>query len=115
MTFQWTLCIKGLTLFPSVNKITIFFNSLRVNPTKWSNTLKQLVDNLPTNSLSVFDHLVGLVIKGLNNEYKAENENNRVYQKSTPFMEKLSPSWKIHNKMHNKTSFTEFNYCYIQQ
>ena len=27
-------------------------------------------------------------------------------------MEKLSPSRKIHNNMHNKTSFTEFNYCH---
>ena len=31
--------------------------SLCTNPTKCSNTLKQLVDNLPTNCLSVFDHL----------------------------------------------------------
>ena len=36
-------------------------NPLCANPTKWSNTLKQL----PTNCLSVFDHFVGLVTKGL--------------------------------------------------
>ena len=40
-------------------------NSLRANPTKWSNTLKQLVGNLPTNCLSVFEHFVGLALKGL--------------------------------------------------
>ena len=34
--------------------------------TKWSNTLKQFVGNLPTNFLSVFDHFVGLALKGLN-------------------------------------------------
>ena len=34
-------------------------------PTKWSNTLKQFVGNLPTNCLSVFDHFVGLALKGL--------------------------------------------------
>ena len=42
------------------------FNPLSANPTKWSNTLKQFVGNLPTNCLSVFDHFVGLALKGLN-------------------------------------------------
>ena len=41
------------------------FNPLSVNPTKWSNTLKQFVGNLPTNCLSVFDHFVGLALKVL--------------------------------------------------
>ena len=40
-------------------------NPLSANFTKWSNTLKQFVGNLPTNCLSVFDHFVGLVFKGL--------------------------------------------------
>ena len=38
---------------------------LSANPTKWSNTLKQFVGNLPTNCFSVFDHFVGLALKGL--------------------------------------------------
>ena len=33
------------------------------NFTKWSNTLKQIVSNLPTNCLSVFEHFVGLALK----------------------------------------------------
>ena len=41
------------------------FNTLSDNPTKWSNTLKQFVGNLPTNSLSVFDHFMNLALKGL--------------------------------------------------
>ena len=41
------------------------FNRLIVNPTKWSNTLKQFVGNLPTNCLIVFDHFVILALKGL--------------------------------------------------
>ena len=44
-------------------------NPLSANPTKWSNTLKEFVGNLPTNclsGLSVFDHFVGLAHKGLN-------------------------------------------------
>ena len=36
---------------------------MSANPTKWSNTLKQF-GNLPTNCLSVFDHFVGLALKG---------------------------------------------------
>ena len=42
-----------------------FINSLSANITKSSNTLKQFVDNLPANRLSVFDHFVGLALKGL--------------------------------------------------
>ena len=38
---------------------------LRANPTKWLKKLKQLVDNLPTNCLIVFDHFVKLALKGL--------------------------------------------------
>ena len=38
---------------------------LSVNPTKWLNTLKQFVGNLSTNFLSVFDHFMGLALKGL--------------------------------------------------
>ena len=41
-------------------------NPLSANPTKWSNTLKQFVGNLPTNCLSVFDHFVILALKWLN-------------------------------------------------
>ena len=41
------------------------FNPLSANFTKWSNTLKQFVGKLPTNCLSVFDHFVGLALKGL--------------------------------------------------
>ena len=40
------------------------FNPVSANPTKWSNTLKQFVGKLPTNCLSVFDHFVGLALKG---------------------------------------------------
>ena len=42
-----------------------FLNPLSANPTKWSNTLKQFVSDLLTIFLSVFDHFVGLALKGL--------------------------------------------------
>ena len=41
-----------------------YINPLSVNPTKWSNKLKQFVGNLPTTCLSVFDHFVKLALKG---------------------------------------------------
>ena len=45
----------------------LFFNPLSANFTKWSNTRKQFLGKLPTNCLSVFDHFVGLALKGLIN------------------------------------------------
>ena len=41
------------------------YTPINASPTKWSNTLKQCVDNLLTNCLSVFDHFVGLALKGI--------------------------------------------------
>ena len=50
-------------------------NPLSANSTKWSNTLKQSVRRLPTNCLSVFDHFMGLALKGLtNSNLKSEAE-----------------------------------------
>ena len=49
-----------------VTSVSFILNPLSANCTKWSNTLKQFVDNLPTNCLSVFGHFVGLALKGLN-------------------------------------------------
>ena len=42
-----------------------FINPLSTSFTKWSNTLKQFVGNLPTNCLSVYDHFVKLALKAL--------------------------------------------------
>ena len=42
-----------------------YFHPLSANFTKWSNTLKQFLGKLATNCLSVFDHFVGLALKGL--------------------------------------------------
>ena len=40
-------------------------NPLSAILTKWSNTLKQFIGNLPTNCLSVFGHFMGLALKVL--------------------------------------------------
>ena len=43
---------------------------LNAKPEKWSNTLKQIVGNLPTICLSVFDHFMNLALKGLSLEFQ---------------------------------------------
>ena len=47
-----------IRIFPFLS----MFNPLSANFTKWSNTLKQFVGNLPTNCLSVFDHFLELML-----------------------------------------------------
>ena len=60
-------------------------NLLSTNPTKWSNTLKQFVSNLPTNCLSVFDHFVKLALKGLN-RVKGLSLKCKKFEKDKKFM-----------------------------
>ena len=68
-TFDYYFLPCELYMFcPIFEKIT-FVNPLDANFTKWSNTLKQFVSNLVTNCLSVLDHFVGLVLKGLTDTY----------------------------------------------
>ena len=55
----------------------VYHNGLTLQaptPTKWSNTLKQFVGNLPTNCSNVSDHFVGLALKRL----KCYNRNRKV-------------------------------------
>ena len=56
------------TVFHRRNKDQV--NPFSTNFTKWSNTLKQFVGNLPTNCLRLFYHFVWLVLKGLINLIK---------------------------------------------
>ena len=63
-------------------------NPLSASLTKWSNTLKQFVGNLPTNLLSVFDRFVGLALKGLKSirkikTKKLQKQSPRVYCRSS--------------------------------
>ena len=67
------------------NILQNLFNPSSANLTKWSNTLKQFVGKLPTNCLSVFDHFVGLALKGLIAVVAVHvitNENDRSFQPS---------------------------------
>ena len=57
---------KKIILQNTCERLLLPFNPLSASRTKWSNTLKQFVGKLPTNCWSVFNHFVGLALKGLN-------------------------------------------------
>ena len=48
-----------------ISSLELCIKPLNANPEKWPNTLKQIVGNLPTICLSVFDHFMSLALKGL--------------------------------------------------
>ena len=51
-------------------------NPLSAKPAKCSNTFKQFVGKLPTNCLSVFDHFVGLALKGISINCVIDRKNS---------------------------------------
>ena len=55
--------------------------------TKWPNTLKQFVGNLPTNCLSVFGHFVGLALKGLNCRIVGARQSLQIFRQNTCCLE----------------------------
>ena len=69
-------------------------NPLNANPEKWSNTLKQIVANLPTICLSVFDHFMNLAIKGLKELVKSKSkEKSRTGKISKEGFRKVFNVW----------------------
>ena len=62
LSIPWQLSFSHITKkWPAKHSI----EKQNFNFTKWSNTFKQFVGNLPTNCLSVFADFVGLALKGL--------------------------------------------------
>ena len=62
------LRVTASALFTAIRILGLninYLNPLSVNPTKWSNILRQFGANLPTNHLSRFDHFAGLALKRL--------------------------------------------------
>ena len=55
----------------------LLINPLSAKFIKWSNTLKQFVGKLPTNCLSVFDHFLGLALKGLRKAFSSLDVNDQ--------------------------------------
>ena len=58
--------LKHIAGMDFISVILTKVNPLSAKFIKWSNAIKQFVGKLPTNCLSVFDHFVGLALKGLN-------------------------------------------------
>ena len=61
----WLLIENGQDITTIDTKRTLKLIPLSANLEKWSNTLKQIVGNLPTICLSVFDYFMNLALKGL--------------------------------------------------
>ena len=81
-----------------------YFNPLSAKFIKWPNTLKQFVGKLPTNCLSVFDHIVGLALKRL----KTCRVNTARFFKSDSHLSKslvLFASMKAHKKCSGITNW----------
>ena len=67
ITTKDKLGMLGIWIFHNSTNLQSFNATIKLlsaNPAKWSNTLKHL-SAVPDNCLSVFDHFVGLVLKGL--------------------------------------------------
>ena len=62
---KWVKLYSRAFMGPHELKYFAYYNALCANFIKWSNTLKQFVRNLPTNCLRMFDHFVGLALKGI--------------------------------------------------
>ena len=68
-------------------------NPLSANPRKWSKTLKQFVDNLSTNCLSMFDHFLGLGLKEVNPCQKNIRQCNLIFYETNGSEEKETLTW----------------------
>ena len=86
------------------------FSKASVNPlskklTKWPNTLKQFVGNLPTNCLNVFGHFIGLAIKGLNSSSSKPS--------STVTMNRKTLIFSNHFKLSQRNQCKKFHIFYL--
>ena len=62
---KWQSTNQAIPRYWSLSIPSGNINPLSANFTKWSNTLNKFVGKLTANCLSVFDHFVGLALKGL--------------------------------------------------
>ena len=90
----------------------MYVNLLSTNPTKWSNTLKQFVGNLPTNCLNVFDHFVKLALKELIKVIIAETRIIRLinYTEGLLDYQKMIIYRRLKNYQKKDKSFTVYLY-----
>ena len=87
---------KNLTASVSDHFGTLCIIGLSTNTIKWSHTLKQFVGKKPTNCLSVFDHFVGLALKGLKKQKLLSDTSKFIrieFNKKHKVTKKLSTFW----------------------
>ena len=70
-------------------------NHLSANPTKWPNTLKRFVGNLPTNCFSVFDTFMGLVFRKLRKSQRSSELLIKIFEQLYHFIVTHKENWKI--------------------
>ena len=73
------ICLEAIRYLLLYNLHGCIINSLSTNHTKWLNTLKKFIRKLPTNCLSVFDHFVKLVFKGLSHNERLSMYSLEIY------------------------------------
>ena len=99
----------------SVLKLYSSINPLSTNFTKWSNTLKRFVGNLPTNCLSVFDHFVKLALKGLRkfHDKNAFQSNEKAKFTITKMIGKIHPQTQhsvVQERIHHPSDIRLVNF-----
>ena len=87
------LCKKKKKGSTYLNIFCTKLNPLSANPRKWSKTLKQFVDNLSTNCLSMFDHFLGLGLKEVNPCQKNIRQCNLIFYETNGSEEKETLAW----------------------
>ena len=102
-----TLLFSSSTLLSVdyIAPVSAYFNHLCVNPTKWSNTLKQFVGNLPTNSLSVFAQYVELALLKVDASFRSFT------QITPPIL--LARSFIAYSTNLNPSTFAYFHPCLL--
>ena len=106
--FYKNFAIKPIESLFSTNRFQVSsnLNPLSANPENWSNTLKQIVGNLPTICLSVFDHFMNLAPKGLNiyRNLKYLNLNKYIVK----IFKILVDSWNLQALVPNDESLRQY-------
>ena len=111
-----------LSLRPGLGREWVkIVNSLSAYPTKWPNTLKQFVGNLPTNCLSVFEDFLGLAPNGLThlrpNFHSYENQSADLQCKLIELFLWVENCFKwstYHKKQKSNPTFFHINLEYLK-
>ena len=111
-----------MSLRPGLGRAWVkIVNSLSAYPTKWPNTLKQFVGNLPTNCFSVFEDFLGLAPNRLThlrpNFHSYENQSADLQCKLIELFLWVENCFKwstYHKKQKSNPTFFHINLAYLK-